>query len=292
MEPPAKASIERIMKFFEYVNLVTFATTLMRATAASSTVHKTSGPLVTKQNRNLQGGLTCSGPSLRRAWRDTSCDDQEAYLEAVKKLKQLEPYPENPYDIPNLDQFSRLHNTQKNFAHGSNAFLQWHRWYISGFEKALQIVSGRCIFLSYWDWEVEAEDRDQSYILKSTTFGSVDDISTEANRGCVNGGIADYQGFWATTAWEGNCLKRAFNGYLFCDEACLMDHIVSYDTFQTFSPRFESYPHGVVHSSIGENMMSMYAPDDPLFFPHHANVDRVWAIWQDYWNQTDVDPYG
>jgi hypothetical protein len=39
------------------------------------------------------------------------------------------------------------------------------------------------------------------------------------------------------------------------------------------------------------NMAVMTSPDDPLFFLHHANVDRMWAIWQDYWNQTGVDPY-
>jgi hypothetical protein len=38
-------------------------------------------------------------------------------------------------------------------------------------------------------------------------------------------------------------------------------------------------------------MAVMTSPDDPLFFLHHTNVDRMWAIWQDYWNQTGVDPY-
>lgn len=40
------------------------------------------------------------------------------------------------------------------------------------------------------------------------------------------------------------------------------------------------------------NMIKMYSPDDPLFFLHHSQIDRIWAIWQDYWNQTEVDPYG
>ncbi|KAL7545914.1 hypothetical protein ACHAWF_009268 [Thalassiosira exigua] len=71
-----------------------------------------------------------------------------------------------------------------------------------------------------------------------------------------------------------------------------MDNIISYDTFQGFSPEFEGYPHGIVHIFIGKNMATMYSPDDPLFFPHHTNIDRVWAIWQDYWNQTNVDPNG
>jgi hypothetical protein len=40
-----------------------------------------------------------------------------------------------------------------------------------------------------------------------------------------------------------------------------------------------------------ENMESMNSPDDPLFYLHHTNIDRMWAIWQDYWGHTEVDPY-
>ena len=35
-------------------------------------------------------------------------------------------------------------------------------------------------------------------------------------------------------------------------------------------------------------MALMESPDDPLFFLHHANIDRVWAIFQDYHNHDQV----
>ena len=28
-------------------------------------------------------------------------------------------------------------------------------------------------------------------------------------------------------------------------------------------------------------MAMMSSPQDPIFFLHHANVDRLWALWQD-----------
>ena len=37
-------------------------------------------------------------------------------------------------------------------------------------------------------------------------------------------------------------------------------------------------------------MISMWSPDDPLFFVHHANVDRIWALWQDYVDHDRIDP--
>jgi hypothetical protein len=50
----------------------------------------------------------------------------------------------------------------------------------------------------------------------------------------------------------------------------------------------ESIPHNLVHSSIGGAykglqkrgyMNTMMSPADPIFFLHHANLDRLWAIW-------------
>ena len=39
--------------------------------------------------------------------------------------------------------------------------------------------------------------------------------------------------------------------------------------------------HGLGHIYIGGDMTAGAAPNDPLFFLHHANVDRLWAMWQD-----------
>lgn len=241
------SNLYRNMKFSVAVKLVTITMTLIGVNAASPPAPKADASSV--EARNLQEGPTCTGPSLRRAWRDTSCADQEAYLEAVKKLKQLDPYPENRHDIPNIDLFSMIHNKNAWFAHGSNAFLQWHRWYLSRFERALQIVPGSFVSLLYWNWEIDSGNEDQSYVLKSSTFGSSDDISKE---GCVTTGIADYQGIWTTTAMNGNCLKRSiYKTQPFCDESCLMQRIVQYDTFGPFSRNLEGYLHGDVHEYVG-----------------------------------------
>lgn len=50
---------------------------------------------------------------------------------------------------------------------------------------------------------------------------------------------------------------------------------------------FEIMVHGSVHYFMGHpdhaflDMGRVFtAPHDPIFFAHHANVDRIWAIWQ------------
>ena len=34
------------------------------------------------------------------------------------------------------------------------------------------------------------------------------------------------------------------------------------------------------HNWTGGTMSDLDSPGDPLFFLHHCNVDRLWAIWQ------------
>jgi hypothetical protein len=38
--------------------------------------------------------------------------------------------------------------------------------------------------------------------------------------------------------------------------------------------------HNLVHRYCGGNMLRMTSPNDPIFFLHHASIDRMWSIWQ------------
>ncbi len=50
---------------------------------------------------------------------------------------------------------------------------------------------------------------------------------------------------------------------------------------QTFSPfRSKPNPHGSIHGAIGEDMGAVpRSARDPIFWLHHANIDRLWAVW-------------
>ena len=41
-----------------------------------------------------------------------------------------------------------------------------------------------------------------------------------------------------------------------------------------------SLMHNAVHVWVGGDMLLSTSPNDPVFFLHHCNVDRVWAAWQ------------
>jgi hypothetical protein len=52
------------------------------------------------------------------------------------------------------------------------------------------------------------------------------------------------------------------------------------DKFGPFQYRLEG-EHGGVHLAVGGQMETERSPADPLFWLHHANVDRIWARWQE-----------
>ena len=43
---------------------------------------------------------------------------------------------------------------------------------------------------------------------------------------------------------------------------------------------FEQQPHGAIHSAVGGFMTGNLSPVDPVFWLHHCNIDRLWAVWQ------------
>ena len=63
----------------------------------------------------------------------------------------------------------------------------------------------------------------------------------------------------------------------------LMDIIHSnnkYGTHNGFRQALEGTPHNTQHNMLGGHMRSLESPADPIFFMHHCQVDRLWAMWQ------------
>jgi hypothetical protein len=51
----------------------------------------------------------------------------------------------------------------------------------------------------------------------------------------------------------------------------------------------EGGPHTAPHAFLGGPMLNMLSPTDPLLFVHHVNVDRIWSLWQDYYDHDQLD---
>ena len=231
------------------------------------------------------GGATCSATRVRKAWSLLTCSERQEYVQAVKTLNAEQP-----------DEYRKLvvlHDFNFGFAHGTSSFLPWHRWYILAYENAIRSLRGfECLTLPYWDWERDAQSREMSSVLRAETFGAYHSPSET----CVSDGIG---AGWSDHNIENvGCLNRNFGGFGsrgFTGSLSMRELITSNPSYETWRPTFEGNPHAAPHNWVGGDMSSAFSPADPLFWLHHANVDRMWGIWQDYngydeVSKDDLDP--
>ncbi|KAI1845200.1 hypothetical protein JX266_008747 [Neoarthrinium moseri] len=110
---------------------------------------------------------------------------------------------------------------------------------------------------------------------------------------CVTtGAFANLSLTYYTTTERTHCLNRSFNngtGSSPTDDswqaalyspAMIANITDKSPSFEKFWVELENNPHGAIHNSIGGDMVPSTSPNDPLFFLHHSQVDRLWWIWQ------------
>ncbi|GMH89267.1 hypothetical protein TrST_g7783 [Triparma strigata] len=56
-----------------------------------------------------------------------------------------------------------------------------------------------------------------------------------------------------------------------------------------FRAYIESTPHANPHNLLGGHIRSFSSPADPLFFSHHAYIDKVWSMWQNCHDHDETD---
>ncbi|KAJ9458308.1 Tyrosinase [Diplonema papillatum] len=208
---------------------------------------------------------------VRKSYAYMSCAERQVYANAVLALIK------DRSDV--YADLVKTHEQNQFYAHGTSAFLPWHRWFILAFETLLRGLPGyACVNLPYWDSEKDALNCHGSPPLKDRTFGDLYSHAYDTNM-CVNSGIGTY----LEQHGELGCLKRSRTTSIgFAGEAQVQNLIVNNKYYHLFSKLLEDGPHSGPHNFIGGHMKTMQSPYDPLFWIHHANVDRLWAIWQDY----------
>jgi len=212
----------------------------------------------------------------RKEWRALSSAEQQTLLNAVLALQR----PQN--GGPSIyDRLVETHGKNSDRLHGGAVFLPWHRYFLTQYELQLQKVNPS-IMLPYWNWPMDSQRPEASPIWES--FGS------NGANGCVTDGpFKDWKpAFREPNAQLGNCLVREWN-----DSELKRDTIGAFDApesinailsqsndFDTMAKFVEGRPHAIVHNNIGGDMMSMFSPNDPIFYMHHGMIDKLWADWQ------------
>lgn len=180
----------------------------------------------------------------------------------------------------------------RKMAHRNPWFLPWHRQVLLRFERELRKVDAR-VNLPYWDW---LDDRSKSSPLWGADF--MGGTGSGRKDHVADGPFAYAAGHWRLTVQSDGlrdpALRRALGreGRL-PSKAQIRGALkrTPYDTApwddmertrpgRGFRPTLEHIVHDPVHMWVGGTMELSTSPNDPVFFLHHANVDRLWAVWE------------
>jgi tyrosinase len=200
--------------------------------------------------------------------------------------------------------------------HESPSFLPWHRKFLLMYEQALREVSGKDISLPYWDWTDPASAsivfsegfmgpggvESDGYVVSSGPFSKHHWNITVFPKDEETGQVLETP-YLVRKLGSENELPATSDM-----EACLKLNTYDVEPWDSTAPRTESFRnclegwgsnkqdghlHNTAHVWVGgifqdesgtllKGSMALVdtSPNDPVFFLHHANVDRIWALWE------------
>ncbi|PPQ71451.1 hypothetical protein CVT24_011963 [Panaeolus cyanescens] len=261
----------------------------------------------------LESKEACTHTIYRQEWRSLSEQHKQEYIQAVKCSHSL-PNKTSYHGVKTrLDDFQAVHIYNAEEVHHVGHFFPWHRRFLSMYETMLRDECGFRGAIPYWDWTLDADEGgrllDSPIFDPHTGFGGdgvagtltlnlthdemdVNGIDPDLYRGCVMDGPFAYPQF---TVHLGpgmlvgdHCLTRGINDSIITHglNSNLVKRALNKSTFEQFRLALEEgngdgSEHGAGHYAVGGEFANLYSsPAEPIFFLHHANLDRLWWNWQ------------
>lgn len=142
---------------------------------------------------------------------------------------------------------------QMHSQHGTQRFLPWHRVFLLQLENALRNIHPD-VAIPYWDWTKQQEQTFPSWLQNVTPTVNTPNGTISVTR--APGSSADLATY-----------------------ASNIPSVLQLTTFSDFTQQLEGV-HNMVHVWVGGSMSFIHtAPADPIFWMHHANIDRLWWKW-------------
>jgi len=162
--------------------------------------------------------------------------------------------------------------------HGSFYFFLWHRMYLYFFDRILRAAArDPNLVLPYWNWTDPAQRTLPAAFRQPADATNSLYIAPPGRPAALDAGTAfldasavDISGAMADLNFE----SSGVSGYGFGGGAAVPGQ------FSSVAGDLERHPHNVIHSALGGLMSSVFAAArDPIFYLHHANIDRLWNQW-------------
>ncbi|KAF8802282.1 tyrosinase [Phlegmacium glaucopus] len=255
----------------------------------------------------------CKNLLQRREWRTLDATEKNDYINAVKCLQSRPAF--EPHSMSGVqtrfDDFQASHIQLADRVHLTGQFLPWHRYFLRIYENALRTECGYKGATPYWDWTQDAEESKSlldspvfdpitgfggtgvpgTYILPEDPDGTSKFFDRASFVGCVQDGpfASQVVRLGPGKLITDHCLVRgvddAYKTFLTSRSVALT---MKFPSFFDFHVDLEGQPltpthriHDGGHVATGGEMSNFYSsPGDPIFYLHHANLDRIWWNWQ------------
>ncbi|KAL7582647.1 hypothetical protein Lser_V15G45500 [Lactuca serriola] len=193
--------------------------------------------------------------------------------------------------------------------HNSWLFFPFHRWYLYFYEKILgKLINDPTFALPYWNWDnptgmvipamFEQNSKTNSLFdplrdakhLPPSIF-DVEYAGADTGATCIDQIAINLSSMYRQMVTNSTDTKRFFGGEFVAGNDPLASEF-------NVAGSVEAGVHTAAHRWVGnsrmansEDMGNFYSAGyDPLFYVHHANVDRMWQIWKDIDKKTHKDP--
>ena len=175
-------------------------------------------------------------------------------IEWQRYIHAIEALAESGMPSPTYSEFVQVHVDAMGMvgmawgAHGAN-FLAWHREYLAKIEARL-IAINPLVTIPYWDWVTD----------RTAIPAALTDPADIADWGITRG-----------ASFNGNSLASAAQ----------LNTLLAGTSFNTFQSTLQLAPfHNRLHQLVGGTMQTGASPADPVFWLHHAFIDKIWDDWQ------------
>ncbi|GKT43545.1 tyrosinase ustQ [Colletotrichum spaethianum] len=151
---------------------------------------------------------------------------------------------------------------------------------------------------SFWDWSLDWDDITNSPVFDSKLgFGGDGDPKAPEHESahCVTDlPFKNLRPQWYGSMYDPHCLARSFNEdwYAHYMNPEALEKVMAATSYEEFFLALEMGPHDIIPLGIRGDFSSFTAPNDPIFYLHHAQLDRVWWLWQMRDKKNRVHDYG
>jgi tyrosinase len=225
-----------------------------------------------------QALAACTSPTVRRDWRSLSHAERCRFIDVQQEFWRRNPDPATGLTAYDTN-FTLVHRDNTPVAHQVPAFLPWHRRFLRDYEAALRAIDP-AISLPYWNWAADNTRLNASAIWAADAFGGDGVEDGDAGMHCL-------RRIWSRGI---SVPLRAGQPAYVPDEAEVAGNITEFASgaaFDAFHKWLEPH-HGTIHQGVGGfspdlngDMTAVEnSPNEPVFWLHHAFVDRLWWLFQ------------